>query len=257
MAFFFFDESIHPDAGFALGAFVCFEDDPTELIASCLTRAGLRPAVDEYKSGARMDRYPAQARAREELRGAVERCKIGVVVTPAAHRADMGRQALSGLKKFVDANQLTGEHHVFLDEGLVPNRAAAESLADGFGLRSCVLHVEQDSVVVLGIQVADLVAHTCSTMLKAQMGLVTKQVKAGENSGYDPNDDMDLSFMLWAGLRWQFFAAPPVPPEQWKDEFDWQVDVESRGLFVAESCGTVLREAALERFGRMYLGCIH
>lgn len=205
-----------------------------------------------------MDRNPHQARAREELHEAVHNSRIGVVVTTIEQRRDFGLEALHGLAKILATNGLPArDQTAYFDRGLVPNRKVFSDVAHKLHLSDCVLRPEQDSVLVLGLQVADLVAHTCSTMLLAQMGLVTKQIKAGPYSGYDPNDDVDLSFMLWAGLRRNFFAAPPPDPATWESQSDFKVDVASRGLYVSESCSSELHEFALARFGTMYVGCVH
>ncbi len=68
-------------------------------------------------------------------------------------------------------------------------------------------------------------------------------VKAGENSDYDPDSEVNLDFELWTTLRYNFFAAAPTPIDSWKSQLDFQVDVESRGLFIADSCETQTREA--------------
>lgn len=258
MAFFYFDESIHQRAGFILGAFVACQTEPTARINEALVKAGLRPGVDEYKSGARMVNNPSMVRARNELREVLEGVRIGVVIVPGDCRQDVGLEAMRGLHKIVVSTRLgKSGHSVFLDEGLVASRRNFDALVAELGLSGNAIRVEQDSVRIVGLQLADLVAHTCATMLLAQMGLVTKQVKAGENSGYEPDDDIDLAFVLWASLRWNFFGAPPPPPQEWESQLDWQIDVESRGLFIADTCSEQLRAMALVRFGRMYLGCIH
>ncbi len=110
---------------------------------------------------------------------------------------------------------------------------------------------------ILGLRVADLIAHTCATMLLAQLGIVKKTIKAGPNSGYDPDGDMPLEFSLWATLRYNFFATSQPPYETWKSQLDFKVDVESRGLHISDSCDDAVKSAALSRFGSMYLGCIH
>ena len=86
---------------------------------------------------------------------------------------------------------------------------------------------------------------------------LTVTVKAGENSSYDPDSDMELEFELWGSVRYNFFSAAPSPPNQWESQLDFQVDVESRGLHVAAACDPKVRESALARFGSMYLGCVH
>jgi hypothetical protein len=50
-AFFFFDESIQPSAGFIAGAWVAWREDPTDRINDVLQTAGLQPGVDEFKPG--------------------------------------------------------------------------------------------------------------------------------------------------------------------------------------------------------------
>jgi hypothetical protein len=258
MGIFYFDESIHPTAGFILGAFVWYLADPSDQIQEALIKAGLRPGLDEFKSSARMDRNPRQVKARDELAIVVHAARIGVVIDRVEHRREFGLEALCGLSKITATNGLPRrEQQAFFDEGLVPDAEAFKQKAAQLQLNECTLHIEQNSVGVLGLQVADLVAHTCATMLLAQMGLITKQIKAGDYSGYDPNEDIDLSFMLWAGLRRNFFAAPPPDPATWVSQLDFKVDVASRGLHISERCPPRLRDAALARFGSMYVGCVH
>lgn len=258
MPYFYFDESLHPTADFIIGAFVGSREDKTVPVQRALVEAGLRPGVDEYKSGVRMQDNPSMRKARDLFHDVLSDCRIGVVVAPAHRRQDFGLEALRGLHKILTSTGLdTSGHSVFLDQGLVNNRATFDALVAELGLSENTIQIEQDSVLIAGLQLADMVTHTCATMLRAQMGLVTKLVKAGENSGYEPNDDIDLAFMLWGSLRSNFFAAPPPPPQEWKSQLDWQADVESRGLYIAESCSKELKAVALERFGKMYLGCTH
>jgi hypothetical protein len=63
MACFYFDESIHPGAGFILGTSVAWRDDPTQRINDVLLQPGLQPGVQEFKSGARMLGNASMARA--------------------------------------------------------------------------------------------------------------------------------------------------------------------------------------------------
>ena len=260
MGFFYFDESIHSRGKFCLGAFVYAEDSLESTVAAALRESGLQPWVDEFKSSARMDTFPEQARAREHLKSLVqEHCGIGIVVAPDLPRRDFGREALAGLAKILGTVHFSSStHEAFFDEGIFSSLAAGERAGQLFhSAQPCRLHFEQDSVQILGLQVADLVAHTCSVMLLAQLGLIHKTVKAGQNSGYDPNLDMELSFELWGTLRSNFFADPPPPYETWKSQLDWQVDVAARGLHVADACDSTVKDAAFSRFGKMYLGCIH
>jgi hypothetical protein len=261
MGFFYFDESIHERGHFALGAFVYTEESLDGPVADALSRSGLIPGVDEFKSGSRMDRCPEQARARILLRSVIfyNNCRIGLVVAPHCPRLTLGPEAITALKKILSTNRFrSGSHEGFFDEGIFEPASAGDRGVDAAGiLQPFRFHFEQDSVQVPGIQVADLVAHTCATMLLAQLGVVKKMVKAGENSGYDPDSDMELEFELWAGLRYNFFAAAPPPVDTWESQLDFQVDVKSRGLHIADTCEEKVQNAALISFGSMYLGCIH
>ena len=261
MGFFYFDESIHQRGKFALGSFVYSETSLDCSVINALLESGLIPGVDEFKSGARMDRNPKQSRARELLKEVIHKqCGIGVVVAPDIPRELLGFEAPLGLTKILSTITFRSKtHDVFFDKGIFNNEAEGRLQAAKVPSTCppCNFHFEQDSVQVLGLQVADLVAHTCAMMLLAQLGLLKKMVKAGEYSGYDPNQDMELEFELWASLRYSFFAAPPPPVDSWKSQLDYQVDVASRGLHIADGCDSFFRDAALARFGSMYLGCIH
>jgi hypothetical protein len=207
-----------------------------------------------------MDQNLLQAKARKLLKRVVQdHCRIGIVIAPEVSRPILGNEALLGLNRILTTNRFqSSSHEVFFDEGIFTNFAtgelAASQICPG---QDCRFHFEQNSISVMGLQVADLIAHTCATMLLAQLGLIKKMVKAGDDSGYDPKMDVELEFELWAGLRYNFFAAAPPPVDTWKSQLDFQVDVESRGLHIADSCDTKIRDAALARFGSMYLGCIH
>jgi hypothetical protein len=260
MAHFYFDESIHPAAGFVLGAMVGSREDQNPEVARVLAASGLRPSLDEYKSSIRMRDNPTMRTVRDRFLQELIRpsCRIGVVVAPVDHRFELGLDAMRGLQKILTSSGIEkAGHTIFLDQGLVNDRTEFDTLVASLGLSGNVINIEQDSVLIGGLQLADMVAHTCATMLRAEMGLVTKRVNAGENAGLDPDQDIELEFLLWGGLREIFFAAPPPPPDEWTSQLDWQSDVESRGLYIADTCSESLRAAAVGRFGRMYFGCTH
>jgi hypothetical protein len=260
MGFFFFDESVHQRGGFALGAFVYTRSDPTATLKKALKAAGLKPGIDEFKSGAHVGRNPKQAKARDYLQNALFDCgRIALVVVPANKSDALGREALTGLRTILELNKLdAGQHKVYLDEGLFSSHKEALDTACSLGLQStCTLHPESDSRNVLGLQLADLVAHTGSIMLLEHQGIITKTVKAGPNSGYDPDLDIELGFELWTTIRYNFFSGDVPDPETWSSQLDFQVEVEPYGLYISPLCDPALAEAVRQRFGHMYLGCIH
>jgi hypothetical protein len=258
MGYFYFDESIHERAGFILGAFVFGAEDPDPDIVAGIRRCGLDPLTDEFKSSVRMDDNPKQVQLREALQRTLRYgFRLGVVVVPSAERSNLGREALLGLTKIISANDLTTERHeAHFDEGVFSSKQEGDRLARAIGSdRYCELQFRQDSRLVRGLQLADLVAHTCATMLLETLGVVTKDVKAGPGSGYDPDLDLNLGFELWAGIRYQFFNGGL--PERAESLEDMVVDVANYGLHIAKTASDELRSAALKRFGESYYGCIH
>lgn len=256
---FYFDETIQERGGFIIGAFVYSPNNVTPEVYSAIDQVGLRPGVDEFKSGARMDRNPKQVKLRGRLMEILSNTRIGVVVLPTTERVSLGHQALLGLRKILSANGLGQQrHNVFLDQGISVNRDSCKDLLGEPGAM-CEVHQSQDSKLIGGIQLADLTAHLIGGMLLESLGLVSKLVRAGENSGYDPDLEINLGFELWASLRYQFFKAPQPNPGAIPDDpiGDLIFDVENYGLHIADSCSQALKETALRCFGTCYLGCIH
>src|SRR5215470_2088391 len=105
-------------------------------------------------------------------------------------------EALKCLDKILATNELDKIHHdVFFDKGIFPNSACGQSSVNKICRnQNCKFHFEQNSIVVKGLQVADLIAHTCATMLLSQLGLLRKTVRVGEKLGYDPDLDIGLEF---------------------------------------------------------------
>lgn len=259
MGHFYFDETIQERGGFIIGAFVYSPNDISPLVFSAIEQVGLRPGVDEFKSGTRMDRNPKQAELRNRLMGILSNTRVGVVVVPAAERTLLGHHALLGLRKMLSANGLAEKpHSVFLDQGITVDRGSCKDLLGGPGV-FCKIYLSQDSKLIGGIQLADLTAYLLGGMLLESLGLVSKLVRAGQNSGYDPDLEIELGFELWASLRYQFFKAPQpnsgaIPEDPVGDPV---FDVENFGLHISDGCPQALKDAAVQRFGTCYLGCIH
>jgi hypothetical protein len=259
MGNFYFDETIQGKAGFIIGAFVFSDSDLSPIVFSALEKSGLTPGVDEFKSGAYMASNPQQAWLRDHLSALLTRVRVGVVVIPADDRSKLGAEALRGLEKILKANSLEKQHHkVFFDEDISISSATQDPFRNGVGA-CCELFLSQDSKTVGGIQLADLVAHSLGVMLLEQLGLISKKVRAGENSGYDPDLEIELGFELWASLRYSFFKESQPKPGRIPDDpvGEMMFDVENYGLHISSSCPKELQKAALQRFGECYLGCIH
>jgi hypothetical protein len=256
---FYFDETIQERGGFIIGAFVYSPNDATPAVYLAIEQVGLRPGVDEFKSGSRMDRNPKQAELRNRLMESLSNTRVGVVVVPVTERASLGHHALLGLRKILSDNGLAQKPHcVFLDQGITVDRSSCKDPLGEPGA-FCEVHQSQDSKLIGGIQLADLTAHLLGGMLLESLGLVSKLVRARENSGHDPDLEIELGFELWASLRYQFFKAPQPKPGAIPDDpiGDLMFDVENFGLHISDGCPQALKEAARQRFGTCYLGCIH
>lgn len=255
MGYFYFDESKHRKEGFILGAFVYAESDPNRLIIKSIKHCGLTPGVDEFKSGYYMAQNPKQKNLRDELRNIIfSETKIGILIIPCNRISDLCKEANNCLSMIINNNNLRHElHEVYFHRGICPKKEIAENIAKRLGLtKNCKFHYEQDSKKIYGIQLADLTAHTCSTMLLESLGFRKKTVKSGDKLGYDPDLDIEIGFELWAQIRYTFFSSPifNIDPEP-------EVLVESYGLYIADSCDKNLKQTVIERFGKIYVGCIH
>lgn len=247
----FFDDSLHERGRFALGAFVFFDRDPTPRIDEAITSVGLIPGKDEYKS-----RNPhAEDERWRHLRSALFRiatgARIGLVVTPYSAVRRLGEQAVIGLAHIIASNDIAKPISVFVDQGIflrggdvVAARASALLATD------VTLNVECDSRTVLGIQVADLVAHACAVTLLGRMGIADKVIRDDEEGG------CHLSFEMWARLRYSFFAHNISDLKMQEAAAEGLLD-SSGGLFIAADCDRDVAQAARDRFGYTWLGCIH
>jgi hypothetical protein len=256
MGWFYFDESIHERGGFIIGAFVYSEHDLSPVVRDALAALGLKPGIDEFKSSSKMLQEPIQSTLRSHLKRFFWDTRLGLVVVPYSERAILGNAALTGLKKILTANGLESvRNQVFFDEGVMFS-GQRNLIADLALDVSCDFFFEQDSRQIGGIQIADLTAHTFSVTLLEELGLISKKVKAGENSGYDPDLDIELGFELWAGVRYHFFTQDQVDMNQ--NQLDgFTLDTGTYALYVSPSCPPTLTSAAQRRFGTTYVGCIH
>ncbi len=179
MGYFYIDESIHDRAGFMLGAFVFSKNDLTPLVYKAIKSCGLKPGVDEFKSSTIMSKNPIRQVLRNRINKLLFNVKLGLVVVPSNERRNFGFEVLQGLNKIILCNELIGEkHHVYIDEGIL-FRDRAHMIENLELSNCCEIHVDQNSIIIGGLQVADLTAHSMSIMLLETLGIINKKVKAG------------------------------------------------------------------------------
>lgn len=211
MAYLFLDDSKHHRSGFSLAAFAICDVDPTEEISALFRKHGFDPSTFEFKSSATMKDDNNLQALRDSLKHFIARnCKMALcVVDSADDTRKLGPASLTLLRGALKHPWLEGQQHeVFFDEGLFKHKSAAEALvASDPELQGCNFHFEQDSKAVMGIQLADIMAHTCSIMLLDALGDINKKVivNAPGDSVYD-GLEVELGFEMWAGIRYVFLS---------------------------------------------------
>lgn len=253
--YFYFDDSVHDDTEFVLGAFVFFNKDVCSDVAGILSKFGFDPSTDEYKSRLNMSNCPQMVKVRRAIgRYIHSNGQVGIIIVPWIERKKLGEYALSAFSKILDQNNLGKNHRVYFDEGTFRSKQTALSLSEKLPFPDGIqFNFEQDSKKVRGIQVADYAAHNCALQLKAKITGVEKYVKAGKSSGYDAGLDIELSFELFANLRYAMFHdGKPLG-----DEPPDLMTVMATGYYIAESCNDKVKDAANKLFKTVYLGCIH
>jgi hypothetical protein len=255
MGFFYFDESIHERAGFILGAFVYSEADLSKPVAEALSSLGLQPGVDEFKSGDRVSDRERRSALRYLLRLEMQDTRLGIVVTSTQERRRLGNEALIGLSRITEVNELGREHAVYVDQGIRFERRG-DTLATFETATGSRCYLEKDSRVVGGLQVADLAAHSLATMVLETMGLVSKKVRLGYE---DEGVELGIGFELWLTTRrclFQCHGAAQAMTE--RDGYAaLTADTSTYALHISHGCPPEVRTAAVDRLGTMYLGCVH
>lgn len=248
--------------------------DLSEQVAGLLRSNGLTPGVDEYKSGAFMSAKPSMAKVREELLDLTAACtRIAALFCPFSPSTPLGDEGLYALDVILRRNGLSRNRvAAYWDRGLFRSSQRLSKVLDARpGLRDVELWPEQDSRTCLGIQLADLVAHSLARLLRARLTGVSKTVRLGGiDAGY-PVDEAELGWLLRWTLRRSFFARPvvnagdefdpdtepvilgpqddPVAAHQYRELLGWGVQM------TAQMDGG-LRTAVEETFGYVWLGCM-
>lgn len=257
MAFMYFDESIRNNGQFIIGALVVAKEDLSPLVHKALRSLGLDPTSNEYKSSDPKENSATGHRQREIIREILFESKLAFTVLPVGDRGNLGECCIELTEQLNRNGFLSkGDHHLYLDQNIKVTESHRNRLTS-LGVVACP---NSDSRLIGGLQVADHAAHALGGMLLEEMGLITKQVRAGENSGYHPDELLDLGFELWASLRYaiigrnEYIEGLSPPPD---DPANPDFRVDGVGLYVAPSCPQQLAAHARKRFGVNYLGCIH
>jgi hypothetical protein len=211
VGYFYFDESIHERGSFILGAFVYSKTDLSKPVADAIASVGLKPGTDEFKSSGRDADQDRRFALRHLLRMEMMDARLGIVLTDYSERGWLGDEAIRGLQWLINVNELGRGHEVYFDQGVSFSRRSVDVLQFE-GSTGSVCHLEKDSRLVGGLQVADLAAHSLATMVLETMGLVSKQVPAGPYLGYNEDDHPDTGRQHWLRAVGDYTSQPLPPP---------------------------------------------
>ncbi len=242
----FIDESIRDSLGYMCVGFVYCKESPDEVINDAIARAGLKPGVDEYKSGYRM----ANSGSRHELRDSMyqivrERCKLGLYIAPVSERPVLRSSVVDIVEKIIRCNELALPHRVFVDEGILGHGEPNDGIEVKF---------DCDSRRIPGIQLADFAAYHCSYLLKCNLAAKSKKILIDEVPHPLSGEEVDLDWMIRADFRRHFFVEQRNVEEIARD--DWFFKLAGYGAFFSPELSPQVMSAAEETFESMYFGCI-
>jgi len=195
---------------------------------------------------------------RDTLLGIAGSTKIAILIDPAAERRNSGARVLSALSLIVRTNGVDADHlEVSIDQGLVDPKEVRHHADKLRELGSCEIRCDEDSRIVMGLQVADAVAHSVAQVLREELGNFAKKVSLGPESGYDEGIEAPLGWTLRMSLRYAFFVRPVVVEKGQDPNEVLNAALLNWGVFVSQDLEAGVGNAARRVFGQMWLGCIH
>lgn len=272
----YIDESVHEKCDFFALALVFGNSDLEKHITLEWNRVGFDFTKSELKSSARMDTDPKMRLARDRAREvAVARTKAAIYFG-AVNKNRIGHHCLQALQSVLLRNALPGMGlSVYCDRGLFTSVREAERLRKLFrALDQITLHAQADSKKVVGIQIADIMAHTLAQIVKQELGMSQKILDiGGPGSGYRRGTKVSLKWDLLNQIRNALFTRPiedgsetcplesdPVVLDPMHDDvatFSQFPSVLGWGVHLAPESSSELRIAVERSLGRIWLGCIH
>ncbi len=256
----YFDESIHDQDLYIVGAFVLAPGDIEDRLRIGFESMGLRPGVDEFKSSATIRKSPEQVLLRKMLAAEISRsCRVIATIHQRSRRSSVGVEALAMLNR-VAGHGLAGRlKSVHFDEGVGWKGCDFNKPLEEFPwLHGLTLELSCCSKERVGVQLADLVSKSIALVIRGQLPGRERTHIAGKNSGYDPELLVPLGWSSLMGLRHALvgISTIPGPGEELTDE-RFVKEVYPHGLWIDEGLPLNVKTAAKMAFGRVWMGCIH
>lgn len=264
------DESIHDSLGFIVVAFVFSSPQLDKLVSQALQGAGLVPGQDEFKSSYRMVQNIRMQEIREQLLDlAANHTRIALVVADSNSRKSLGAISLRYLRSILGKNGLL-DHPIesYFDEGILTS-ALINSEHD-CRIPNLTIHASEDSRTCFGIQVADLVAHCASQLIRDGLSGHSKEISLNSEAYGAPS--ASLSWKLLITLRRAMFTrtfvydcaeydadTDPVVIGPDDDVVDIAMNPEMLGwgLYISDDVEGCVARSIEATLGRVWLGCMH
>lgn len=273
----FIDESIHDKLGYIVTAFIYSRDDLEDQLSNALLSFGLEPRKDEFKSGIYMADNPEMQALRDKLLDIAGSTKIAINFSSSQSRDSLGHQCLESLSKIILKNGiLTDKLCVYFDEDIISNPNEIDTHKQVFGnLKEVKIFPNENSILRLGIQVADVVAHSIAQIIKEDLTGKNKMLDiGGPNTGYEKGTVAPLDWILKMSLRYSFFTRPvicrlniekidicrnPLIIDNDDDIVDSSIEPEliGWGIQIDNSLDSKIEDSVRNVLGKIWLGCIH
>lgn len=246
----YIDDSIHDAQNFITIALVVSKEPLDSYVADALIESGYDPRNDEFKSHRPMKGDEKAQQARKSIGNLLflHSCKIYLIFISRSEREVAFNYILQALHDIMSKPEEGGQKIIaYPDRGLIPAK-----IKSGFRRPNLEFYPLDDSKKVMGIQVADLVSHFVSSILKRILN------PKSEN----PNnfkDNVTLDFELWAELRYSLASSTlfnSLAHEYSDDPVEWASHL-PYGLLISTQCPQDIRDAIEFRFSKVYFGCIH
>jgi hypothetical protein len=168
---------------------------------------------------------------------------LAIAVIPVSER-DVIIKTVENLILSIDPADRSPPGTVYVDQGM---KKQDFMLPEGWSAQlGC------DSRLVAGIQIADCAAHIVSMILLSELGLISKSIKTED--GF-PENEVEIAWELWSSIRYSLSSGRPVGG--YDDEGWCEPTMVPFGLLVSEGCSEIVRAAIEQRFGTVWVGCIH
>lgn len=269
----YIDESIHDKFQFISTAFVFANEVVEKDIEKILNSYGFTPGHDEFKSGMYMANNPNLRNLRENLFQIISKStQTALLYTAVKERNILGEICLRTLEEIIKRNSFkTDLKTVIFDEDIFKSEYSANKIKKDYPFLNNLEFIPQaDSKKYMGIQLADLLAHSTSQLTKDAINGKSKEISLDPKKYGCSNGT--LSWLLMGALRHSFLTRKMIYDEKIYDKDINQVIIGPDddpatigqnpeflhwGLFISDGLGINIKRSIEMLFSRVWLGCMH